>query len=241
MSIRSSVKKSIENVTGLKLYRKLPFGQDPIEDIRHIFREYRFTTLFDVGAIIGQSARYFVANVPGGNIYCFEPSAEAFGQLKEAMKERNNVQCFQQALGNCQGQVKMVNHERSDMNKIVQEDQGTGDSRTEMVAMDTLANFCQKNKIPRISYLKIDTEGFDLEVLKSGSEMLERSAIDFIEVEVGMNPTNKHHVPIEEVKRYLESYGYYIFGVYEQVQEWITRKPFLRRVNALFISEQLAK
>lgn len=241
MSFRSSLKKGIENVTGLKLYKKLPFGQDPVDDIRKIFKGYRFTTVFDVGANIGQSAGYFIAHVPDSDIYCFEPSEQAFGQLKERMQHKNNVHCFQQALGNCQGQVIMVNNERSDMNMIVQDEQLSGGKKTETVLIDTLGNFCNNNRIQKISYLKIDTEGFDLEVLRSGNEMLEKSAIDFIEVEVGMNPNNKHHVPIEAVKSYLEGYGYFIFGVYEQVQEWITHKPWLRRVNALFVSQQLAK
>lgn len=44
-------------------------------------------------------------------------------------------------------------------------------------------------------------------------------------------------MPIEELKAYLEGKGYYLFGVYEQMPEWPTREPHLRRSNLVFVSE----
>lgn len=67
-----------------------------------------------------------------------------------------------------------------------------------------------------------------------------KKGFDFIEVEAGMNPHNKYHVPFSELKSFLESKGYLMFGFYDQTQEWICKKPFLRRCNAVFISETLA-
>jgi len=37
--------------------------------------------------------------------------------------------------------------------------------------------------------------------------------------------------------RTLESKNYYLFGIYEQVEEWRTSEPHLRRTNLVFISE----
>ena len=95
--------------------------------------------------------------------------------------------------------------------------------------------------IKHIDYLKIDTEGYDLEVIKGASDLLSRNAISFIEVEVSMNPNNTFHVSLEEVKKHLGQNNYFLFGLYEQVLEWKIKAPVLRRCNALFISGALAK
>ena len=63
--------------------------------------------------------------------------------------------------------------------------------------------------------------------------------IDFIEVEAGMNPWNERQVPFEILKAHLESKNYFLFGIYEQVHEWPTKAPHLRRANAVFLSERL--
>lgn len=69
--------------------------------------------------------------------------------------------------------------------------------------------------------------------------MLDDMRIDLVEVEAGMNPNNSVHVPLIELKAYLESKNYYLFGLYEQTGEWIAGEPNLRRVNAVFISKDM--
>lgn len=54
-----------------------------------------------------------------------------------------------------------------------------------------------------------------------------------------MSPSNARHVPMESLKPYLESFGYALFGLYEQVHEWPRGEPHLRRTNLIFISQQL--
>jgi hypothetical protein len=69
--------------------------------------------------------------------------------------------------------------------------------------------------------------------------MLASQAIDFVEVEAGMNPGNTRHAPFESLKAFLESNDYRLFAIYEQVEEWPTDEPHLRRTNSLFISRRM--
>jgi hypothetical protein len=101
--------------------------------------------------------------------------------------------------------------------------------------------FSKKNKIERIDFLKIDTEGGDLDVLKGAENMLKSQKIDFVQVEAGMNPDNNHHVPFECLKSFLEKYNYYLFGIYDQVNEWPSEEPHLRRTNSVFVSRKIIK
>jgi len=111
----------------------------------------------------------------------------------------------------------------------------------ESVDLTTLDDYCDVNGVERINYLKIDTEGHDLEVLKGSVNMISERRIDLIEVEAGMNPSNLLHVPFETLKDYLESCSYVVFGIYEQAWETRTGEAHLRRINAVFVSLEVIK
>jgi hypothetical protein len=106
----------------------------------------------------------------------------------------------------------------------------------EPVDIVTLDAFCVARGIDRISFLKVDTEGGDLDVLRGAERLLAEQRIDVVQVEAGMNPGNERHVPFETLKAYLESHHYHLYGIYEQVGEWPLGEPQLRRTNPVFIS-----
>jgi len=113
------------------------------------------------------------------------------------------------------------------------------DYSVELIKVDTIDNFVKSNSSGRINYLKIDTEGYDLHVLKGGKRLLKAQDIDFIQVEVSMNPFNTFHVNYLEVVNYLENLGYYIFGIYNQIHDFKLEKPVLRRCDFLFVSSNI--
>jgi len=244
MTIISQSKKLVEKLTGLKIYRRLPFGVNQFQDIKYLVKNFHVETILDVGANEGQTANQFIKFFPGARIFSIEPVFETFQKLKNNVKA-NNVSCHNLALGSANGSLEIktsFDNSNSTMNSLktpnpVSEGK---EFKTENVNVITLDSFCKEQGISEISYLKVDTEGFDLEVLKGGRSMLEQKKIGFIEVEAGMNPDNKYHVSFDELKTYLESFDYYLFGLYEQFQEWIIKKPILRRCNPLFISKSLA-
>ena len=110
---------------------------------------------------------------------------------------------------------------------------------TECVQIRRLDEFCAVNGVDHIDYLKIDTEGADLDVLKGAEPMLADQRIDLIEVETGMNRGNKYHVPFETIKAFMEDRSYFVFGIYEQCAEWPTDEVHLRRTNSVFISRRM--
>lgn len=112
---------------------------------------------------------------------------------------------------------------------------------TREVSIETLDRFCEHQGINHIGFLKIDTEGGDFDVLCGAAGMLATQQIDLVEVEAGMNSGNKRHVPFEKLKAILEDSGYLLFGIYEQIHEWPTKEPHLRRTNLVFNSSMLAK
>ena len=242
MGIMGALKKIAENVTGIHIFHELPFGISIPYDISQRFQGYRINVIFDVGANVGQSALSYVSAYPSSTIYCFEPIKETFEQLRRNVEGRDQVFCYNFALADTAGKGVMTK-DMGTMNHLVQAEDNNSSNKpeTEQVHVSTLDDFCKANNINRIGYLKVDAEGGDLNVLIGSKNILNAHGVDIVEVEAGMNPGNKHHVPLERLKGFMEDHGYFIFGIYEQVAEWPKKEPHLRRTNTVFVSENMIR
>lgn len=197
--------------------------------------KWRAEVVFDVGANIGQSARSFVQSWPEARIHCFEPVPSSFAKLTETARNLPQVTLHNLGFGRHSGTAEMTNLPQSVQNRIV----APGDSQpTQTVQILRGDAFCDDHGIRRISYLKIDTEGHDLEVLKGFGRMLKR--VDFVQVEAGMNPYNKTHVPFEALTSFLTKRGFLLFHIFEQMMEFKKGgRPALRRCNPVYINASL--
>ncbi|WP_339800277.1 FkbM family methyltransferase [uncultured Marinobacter sp.] len=235
--------KKLLSLAGLQIVKTPHKGIDVCQDIMDFLPGLDIKVIFDVGANIGQSAKLYRFWFPDSGIYCFEPSKRNFRFLKDNVNTLNNVHSYNIALGAEVGVGIMSETEGLGvMDKLTKI--GSVDGRAEnsdlQINIETIDTFCQKESVERINYLKIDTEGHDLEVLMGASMMLKEELIDVLEVEVGMNPGNDWHVPFEKIKDFLGKFRYYPFGFYDQVHEWPENKNILRRANVVFIAEKIS-
>ncbi|MCB1865488.1 MAG: FkbM family methyltransferase [Chromatiales bacterium] len=240
MNLSGRMKQAIERLTGTRIFRFPPRGVDMFHDIAAALPMFRPSIVFDVGANVGQSARLFLDHFPDTTIHCFEPSTDNHRKLRNHLAGTGQAHCHRIALGAAKADGTMVLQGIPEMYFLREQsrEQPDADSPTESVTIDTIDAFCERNAIERIGFLKIDTEGSDLEVLKGATDSLARQSIDLVLVEAGMSPTNQRHVSFENLKQFLESHEYYLFGIYEQIHEWTTREPHLRRTNLLFLSRE---
>ena len=206
---------------------KIPRGLSQFHDLRKCLNA---RVVFDVGANVGQSAEHYLRALPKATIYCFEPIAETFEKLQSRFSRNRRVLPFHLALGSSTRDAKMLTDGASDMFRI-------SDDGTETVHVCSLDDFCSHHEIENIDYLKIDTEGYELQVLQGAERLLQSGMIRFIELEAGMNPDNDRHTPMELIKDHLEKRDYRLFGIYEQINEWPTSEPWLRRTNLVFMAK----
>lgn len=194
--------------------------------------------IFDVGANIGQSARAFARYFPDATVHCFEPSPETYRLLVGAVAALPGVVTHNVALGRSDAVLSMTqNPRRPTENRLVRPDKAAPDGAVQ-VSVRNGADVMRDLNTPRIDYLKIDTEGHDLEVLHGFLPALDR--VDFIEVEAAMNPYNKTHVPFSKLEHLLRGAGFHLVYIFEQKMEWKRGgKPVLRRSNPLFVHERL--
>jgi hypothetical protein len=112
-----------------------------------------------------------------------------------------------------------------------------GDS-DRLALTESLGNWCTANQISHIDLLKIDTEGRDLEVIKSAGEMLNK--IDILQCQAGANKYNRYHNSYSDVSEVLFDAGFYLYGIYHQSGEWTGGGyPVLRRFDPDFVNAAL--
>ena len=187
-------------------------------------------TIFDVGANTGQSAEEYSVTFPGASVSCFEPVSSTYAELEGNVRSMGHVNCHNLALGSEPGESTIYISDISTANSLI--NHGSGD-RKETIQVSTVDIFAKENNVDKIDFLKIDTEGFDIEVLKGAEGMLSSGSVSFVQVEVSFNREGQKHVLFDDVRDLLAGHGFVVFGFYEQHLEW-SGEQSLRFANALF-------
>jgi len=241
MKVGERIKRISQSFSSKPVQSALPRGVSLHRDVARFLPSLRLDIIFDVGANVGQSAMAYLTQFPKAQVYCFEPVDETFRLLQENIGKYENVRPFRLAFAAARGKDTMVLDGPSDRFYLLS---GTNcqlvcDVRLEQVEVETIDEFCVNHGVRRINYLKVDTEGSDLKVLHGAKRMLAAHSIDIIEVEAGMNRGNKLHVPFVDFSDFFDRNDYFLFAIYEQMHEWPTKEPHLRRTNPVFVSNSV--
>jgi FkbM family methyltransferase len=228
-------KKSLQYKLERIANRKAFIFQRPRHGIEDVLDIGRFIspagTVVDVGANIGQTATRFRAAFPKARIVSVEPIAATFALLEKTTRSLE-IECYNVALGSKCERATMYLTKFTTTNSLVPppKDEICGAQEVEVVTLD---QFARQHGINSIELLKIDAEGFDLEVIAGGSAMLSKGAVKSILVEVGFHPGDERHPLFDAVRDALAQHGFRVFGIYDQHLEW-TGEPSLRFANAMF-------
>lgn len=141
-----------------------------------VFDQYHFAenhrpggVIIDAGANIGAFS-VFAAHVdPSAKIYAFEPQPEMFAFLKENVKELPNVACYNLGLGETEARRTMYGHTFEDSGFGVY-DKVNGKE----AAITTVDDFVKKNGLPKIDFIKMDTEGYEGQILSGAKDTVRR-------------------------------------------------------------------
>ncbi|MDP1677932.1 MAG: FkbM family methyltransferase [Bacteroidota bacterium] len=169
--------------------------------------------LFDVGANIGNFSKMLVQSFPDASIYSFEPHSQNFKHLKENISSKN-VRFQNIALGESNGILSLYDIGTTDgsshasiYKEVISEIHKQSAVSCE-VSIVTLDDFAEKEGIEFIDYLKIDTEGNELSVLKGATALLKNEKIGFIHFEFNeMNVISR--VFLRDFRTILTNYNLY--------------------------------
>lgn len=145
-------------------------------------------TFFDVGSNVGQYATLLRKFYPEANIHFFEPNPATFAKLQMHFRDEkflNNL-----GLSDKVGELELFfqadNHTsvQASLNKeVVTDIAGAQNLSSASVRIVTIDSYSIANNVDRIDFLKIDTEGFELEVLHGAAGLLKQKKIRCIQFE----------------------------------------------------------
>lgn len=243
MNIKHSIKSGIEKITGYFIYKinDLPVGVSLKYDIQYKLPKIKINTIFDVGANVGQTALQFSEDFPAAKIYSFEPISGTFKKLQANTKNNPAVVCNNIAFGDKSGEMKVsIFGEDTDsgLNSLISSNMNlNADSSIEMIKVDTIDEFMAANVIQEIDLLKIDTEGFEINVLNGAANALKNNKIKLIYLEIGMDDkVNKRHQNLVDIQLYFKEKNYVFVGLYDIIHIFMPIR--FHYANALFVSAE---
>ena len=241
MTLQRYIKQKFTDITGYWTYKQkhLPVGTDPIVDLKKKI-QLNLTVIFDVGANNGQTAIKYAKYFPAARVYSFEPISNTFKQLQENTAAYKNVSGYKIALGdkNETIQVKVFTGKASVLNSLNTSAMNSNEGAVmEDVTVETLDHFIAKNNIGAIDLLKIDTEGYELNVLRGAAETLKSNKVKLIYAEVGFTKVNKRNTYFASLVEFMEEAGYTFYGLYEISHVQLPKRTHYG--NALFVNNGL--
>ena len=148
-------------------------------------------TVLDVGANQGQFLNVVRDELSSVEflLHCFEPGQATFEILRTVAGDDNRVTLNHFGLGREPGRAELHYDKPgsglASMTKRRLDHVGIDLAFSEEVEIRTVDDYCREHNINRISLLKIDVEGHELDALAGAKEMFERNAIDMVTFEFG--------------------------------------------------------
>ena len=169
--------------------------------IKRLLDELAINCVIDVGANRGQTVKLFRGLGFKGYIYSFEPQPHVYAALERACRRDRKWQGFQLALGDATGSLPLkVNQESNEMSSLLNLRHPPPEMAEETVQVAPLDSlFPSLMKLipePKV-FLKIDTEGYDLNVFRGAVQALPH--ILALQVELFVQPV------FEQAPHYLEA------------------------------------
>ena len=196
--------------------------------------------IFDVGANIGQTYKSYRDLWPGSYIYSFEPVESTFEMLKSNVGGDGKVCIEKLAFGAKEEskEIAVFDGALSVLNTINPiEMNKCSEAKLVNINISTIDGYCKSKNIINIDLLKIDVEGWEVEVLMGATSMLKQKAIKAILLECGFQSVNKRNTNFSDLVLFLENYDYYFYSLYDTDAHDFLRGNHLS--NAMFVSKSV--
>jgi FkbM family methyltransferase len=198
------------------------FAYDAYASLTRVLAVHEPLVVVDVGANEGQTARRVLTEFPRATVHCFEPAPETFKLLERNLGAEARVRLEQVACGGSVGSVDFHvtgNHWCSSV--LAPSDLGKrfyGDwyqtRQVVKVPMTTLDAWMTQRGVSRVDVLKVDAQGYDLEVLRGATRML-ASGVKAINCECQFAPEYEGCATFSQIDQFLVSQGYALHQLHE--------------------------
>lgn len=172
-------------------------------------------TVIDIGAHLGVFT-FFLARQVGakGKVYSFEPSEKTFNALKQTIKYNklnSIIDARQEAVSHTSGKIAFYIYSNSSISNgnSISTHNTVGIPRKTTVRKICLDDLMINEKIEKLTLIKIDAEGAELDILKGGKKLIKKFK-PFITLEVHPLSFDDSLKTMQEIYEIIIDYGYTI-------------------------------
>ena len=175
--------------------------------------------VFDVGANAGIMTLQFAKRASLGKVYSFEPTFYAYSKFKrnlelnpELAKRVVPIQSFVSSMTSQEHNIKAYASWKvggaieGSRHRV----HGGVHKSADGIGAVSLDDFCVENKIGRLDFIKIDTDGHEYEVLKGAQKAIAKFKPVII-LEVGLYVMEENNIDFYSYLNYFGSLGYSLF------------------------------
>ncbi len=244
MNRLAGIIKSLVNIFGFDIHR-YTFHHVDLLLIRKCMDITGVDLILDIGANQGQFAIALFSSGYKGKISSYEPLKDTFQALKKNARKYSKWSVYNFGVGSKEGTAELYvssNTFSSSLLEVTDESISAAPesriSRKEVIQLTTLKKIIAENPLSGNKvYLKLDVQGFELEVLKGAEEI--PGSIAVIQAELSTLPLYKGAPDYLEVIEFLRKAG---FELYSLIPEF--RNPSngrLLQFDGIFIRSDIMK
>lgn len=210
------VKKSLRKANSIN--HKL-FGGFLMHNRIKLLKHFNIQTVFDVGANSGQYAYYIRRLGYRNRIVSFEPIKAPFQMMEKFARHDKKWDIENFALGDSNGETEInvsgnvVSSSILDMTSThLNAEPDSEYTRKEVIQIKTFDTYVAENKVDLTnSYMKIDTQGFEKNVIDGAAETLKD--IKGLQMELSMVELYQGETLVTEMLNYIESKGFTLYSL----------------------------
>ena len=219
-----------------KRLRDNPNYCDCTNTIDTLLKHHKPTVLYDIGAHNGDWSQIILESIPN-DIYIalFEPQKIHFNKLEELFGEKNNKHLFNVALGSSSesgimkggGASASLLDANDAQHAIFPNSFNT--NAIEETPIFTLDEIIEKHQLRFPDVIKIDVQGFELDVFKGAGNALKNTK--YIIAELSFISLYQNQPQLTELLQFLE---YSNFKIVDFGHQWRNNKNEIIQVDAIF-------
>lgn len=191
----------------------------------------------DVGANEGQFAQIFRTAFPEATLVSFEPIDKCFNRLKDNFKNDKNFHGYKTGVGAKKEQISFHPTDFSPASSFlkIKQDVATTFSikrapEATKIQVDTLDNLLAPFELRQPAFLKVDTQGFELNVLKGAQKTLQTFTL--VLLELSLSQMYEDEPLFDEIYRFMTEHGFVMRAVLDVLKDPKTGKHL--QVDVLF-------
>jgi FkbM family methyltransferase len=185
-------------------------------------KAYNIGTFIDIGAYVGEYVDFAQRFFPGTLIYAFEPLADGYAILQQKASQIPELKVFNYALGNQNTTQLMYKSSYAPSSSLLKMASlhktafpHTAGEQMETVTVRRLDDICQDLLLRPNIFVKIDTQGYEDQVIAGGKEVLSRATL--IQIETSFDILYEGQALFDEIYSQLYSLGFAFRGVKNQI------------------------